>query len=291
MAQKRISHTEHRIPVKLTEDQFNEFILDFLPKRACGPEYKISKFKIFNYILHFLYTGCQWKMIPISPDKNGNPEIHYTRIFRVFQKWNASESILNIFENSVSQLFKNDLLDTSVIHGDGTTTIAKKGGDCLGFSGHKHMKGEKIVAFCDRNCNVLSPMVRAPGNNHESPLFPSAFAFLKDIMKRVGSTVEGAIMSLDSAYDSKKNRKLIFNAGMDPNVKENNRNRKKSKRGAKRIFDEHIYDERFRTIERVFAWEDKFKRLLIRFERISLHHFGLKLIAYTMINLRNFCGK
>ena len=30
-----------------------------------------------------------------------------------------------------------------------------------------------------------------------------------------------------------------------------------------------IFQERFSTIERVFAWEDKFKRLLLRFERIS----------------------
>jgi len=28
-------------------------------------------------------------------------------------------------------------LDTSVIHGDGTTTSAKKGGDNIGYSGHK----------------------------------------------------------------------------------------------------------------------------------------------------------
>ncbi|PIZ32839.1 MAG: hypothetical protein COY39_04410 [Alphaproteobacteria bacterium CG_4_10_14_0_8_um_filter_37_21] len=70
---------------------------------------------------------------------------------------------------------------------------------------------------------------------------------------------------------------------MVPNVKENTRNRKKSKRGAKRLFDEEIYDERFRTIERVFAWADKFKRLLIRFEHISLHHFGLKLIRFCRI--------
>jgi len=84
--------------------------------------------------------------------------------------------------------------------------------------------------------------------------------------------------------------KLIFNAGMVPNVKENVRNRKKSKRGAKRLFDEEIYDERFRTIELVFVWND-YKRLLIKFEHISLHHFGLKLIAYTIINLRHFSGK
>ena len=63
-------------------------------------------------------------------------------------------------------------------HGDGTTTMAKKGGDCLGFSGHKHMLSEKVVAFVDRNCNVLSPMVVAPGNRHEGPLFGKAFTFL-----------------------------------------------------------------------------------------------------------------
>ena len=35
-------------------------------------------------------------------------------------------------------------LDISVIHGDGTTTAAKKGDDNLGLSGHKHMKGDVV---------------------------------------------------------------------------------------------------------------------------------------------------
>ena len=55
------------------------------------------------------------------------------------------------------------------------------------------------------------------------------------------------------------------------------------------MFDPGIFRERFRTIERVFAWEDKFRRLLLRFERISAVHYGLKTLAYTMINLRHFC--
>lgn len=37
---------------------------------------------------------------------------------------------------------------------NGATTAAKKGGDNLGYSGHKHLKGDKVVAFCDRHCNV-----------------------------------------------------------------------------------------------------------------------------------------
>ena len=46
---------------------------------------------------------------------------------------------------------------------------------------------------------------------------------------------------------------------------------------------------RFRTIERVFAWEDKFRRLLLRFERLSPVHYAFKTLAYTMINLRHYC--
>jgi len=37
------------------------------------------------------------------------------------------------------------------------------------------------------------------------------------------------------------------------------------------------------------AWEDKFKRLLLRFESIQQRHYGMKLMAYTLVNLRHFC--
>ena len=152
------------------------------------------------------------------------------------------------------------------------------------------MKGDKVVAICDRNCNVIAPMVFAPGNRHESPLIREAMGPLKRIAKAVGFNLEGSTMSLDGVYDCHANRKKIFNAGMKPNIKPNKRNRKKTKRGRKPMFDPEIFAERFCTIERVFAWEDKFKRLLIRFERISGHHYGMKYIAFALINLRHFCS-
>lgn len=185
---------------------------------------------------------------------------------------------------------ENALLDLSVLHGDGTSTVAKKGGDNLGYSGHKHFHGEKIVAIVDRNVNVIAPFVTAPGNENESPLLAPAIEGLKRISQKINACITGSISSWDGAYDSKSNRKLIFNAGMIPNIPENKRNRKKTKRGKKRIFSKDIFQERFQTIERLFAWEDKFKRLLLRFERKSENHFCMKLIAYAMINLRHFCS-
>ena len=78
---------------------------------------------------------------------------------------------------------------------------------------------------------------------------------------------------------------------MTPNINANPRGRKKTKRGRKSLFDPAVFKERFRTIERVFAWEDKFRRLLLRFERISVLHYAFKTLAYTMINLRHFCRR
>ena len=52
-------------------------------------------------------------------------------------------------------------------------------------------------------------------------------------------------------------------------------------------FDASIFKERFNTIEQVFGWEDKFRRLLLRFERISQLHYAFKTLAYTMVNLRH----
>ena len=279
----------NRIPTELSEKDFNEFILPGLKTGRRGPKPKISHHKIFNYILNLIHTGVQWHKLPIDKTDLGKPELSYTRVFRYFKTWSDNGCFDNIFESSVARLCKNDLLDISILHGDGTTTAAKKGGDNIGHSGHKHMKGDKIVSICDRNCNVIAPFVTAPGNRNESPMFSDVFSSLKRIAASVGLSLVGSVMSLDGVYDCKSNRKKIFNAGMIPNINENKRNRKYTKRGRKRLFSAAIFKERFRTIERVFAWEDKFKRLLVRFEHISAHHYSMKTIAYIMINLCYFC--
>src|SRR5215471_3849481 len=74
-----------------------------------------------------------------------------------------------------------------------------------------------------------------------------------------------------------------------PYINENPRNSKQPKRGRSRLFNAAIHALRMR-VERTFAWEDKLKRLLLRFERIQQRHYGMKLMAYTLINLRGFCG-
>ena len=218
-----------------------------------------------------------------------HPEIHYSRIYSAFRKWQADGCFDAVFAGSVLKLHEANLLDATVIHGDGTTTSAKKGGDNIGFSGHKKVKGDKIVAFCDRNCNVIAPFVSAPGNRNESPLLREALPLVSRLALAVSLDLQGTIVSLDGVYDCRRNRKAIFNRRMVHNINANPRGRRSSKRGRKPLFNPAIFKERFNTIERVFGWEDKFRRLLLRFERLSQLHYAFKALAYTMINLRHFC--
>ena len=99
------------------------------------------------------------------------------------------------------------------------------------------------------------------------------------IAHAIGLDLQGAIVSLDGGYDCRKNRKAIFNRRMNTTLSPTawEKNPEASRKAALRNHSK----ERFNTIERVFGWEDKFRRLLLRFERISQLHYAFKILAYT----------
>lgn len=115
---------------------------------------------------------------------------------------------------------------------------------------------------------------------------------VKRMARIVGFDLTGTECNGDAGFDSRKNRKAIWNAGMVPNIPENPRRRDQSKpkQGRPRRFDKKSYAHRF-TVERTFAWEDTYRSLVIRYDRKSANYRGRKLLAYTLINLRSFCGK
>src|SRR5262249_23943791 len=148
-----------------------------------------------------------------------------------------------------------------------------------------HQKGEKVIAIIDNHGYVLAPVPVAPVNETDMVLLPEGLKALKKVATEVGLDLRGAYLNLDGGFDSAHNRMCIFHAGLIPNIKENLRNRKRPKRGRKRLFNATIHALRL-CVERTFAWEDKFKRLLLRFDRIQQRHYGMKVMAYTLINLR-----
>jgi len=88
-----------------------------------------------------------------------------------------------------------------------------------------------------------------------------------------------------------RNKWLIDYHGLIPVIKPNRRWIKDQKL-LNAVLDqfekvEHIYKKRH-AIERTFAWQDTYRKLVIRYEKLQCTFLGFRYLAYSMINLRGF---
>lgn len=177
-------------------------------------------------------------------------------------------------------------LNLEQVNLDGSHAIAKKGGESVAYQGRKKAKTSNILPLTDGHGYVVASTGIIAGNHNDSfNLKPHLQAAFRE-MKHLRLSIRGAYFNADAAFDTRDARKTCFNHGLIPNIPENKRNRKKAKRGRKRLFNPDVYKRRF-TSERSFAWIDKFRALLIRFDRKDVHFLGAHHIAFTLINLRH----
>ena len=107
----------------------------------------------------------------------------------------------------------------------------------------------------------------------------------------VGFDIEGSHLTLDSGFDGLYNKYRARQIKLIPVIKPNPRGTKDEKK-LKMLyedFNEQIYKERYR-IERTFAWQDTYRKLVIRYEQLESTHNGFKYLAYSVMNLRVFFG-
>jgi transposase len=123
LKQKYVCVAKKKLPIRISQTDFNKYIRPHLKRRHHGPASKISSYKIFNYILFVLHTGIQWRQLPIQ-----RSEIHWSNVYKWHGRWSKDGSYERLFESSVRILHQKGSLDLSILHGDGTNVIAKKGG-------------------------------------------------------------------------------------------------------------------------------------------------------------------
>ena len=129
---------------------------------------------------------------------------------------------------------------------------------------------------------------------HDSILFPDSCQKLISTAEKLHLSLAKTPLTLDSGFDSADNIRIILEAGLIPVIKPNLRNTKDKKIIRKRTLafekSKEIYILRH-SIERGFAWQDKYRKLVIRYERLQVTFNGFRYLAATLINYRNEFGK
>ena len=130
-----------------------------------------------------------------------------------------------------------------------------------------------------------------PVNETDMALLDQAFYQLLEIADVIHLDLKGTKLTLDSGFDSERNHTIIEDAEMIPVIKPNRRGTKNEDKlhamFEKEDDQEKVYKQRYK-IERTFAWEDTYRKTVIRYEKRSDTHMGFKYLAYSLINLRWF---
>jgi transposase len=268
------------IPTSVTENEFEVHMKPYLKTAKRGYVSKIALYKIFNYLLYRLHTGCQWEKIPIER----SDEITWWAVYYHYRKWSRDGSLEQVWQQSIQTI--SDQIDSSVLNLDGSHAVAKKGGEAVAYQGRKKAKTSNILPITDRNGYILATTEIVAGNHNDAYELKTHLQDALKAIKRAGISLVGTYLNADKGFDTREARKVCFNHQVIPNIPENIRNRHSPKRGRKRLFNSSVYRECF-VCERTFAWIDKFRALLVRFDRKKVFFLGSHFLAFSLINLRH----
>ena len=143
--------------------------------------------------------------------------------------------------------------------------------------------------MADNNGFVIAPIVVRSVNCYDGNLLSESLDELTDIADLLDLDLENSYLTLDSGFDSEYNRWKIKSMKMIPVIKPNRRGIKNQEKLEMLYedFNESIYKERFK-VERIFAWQDTYRKLVMRYEKLKCTHSGFKYLAYSVMNLRGF---
>jgi len=215
-------------------------------------------------------------------------EISYHGVYHHYRKWSRDGSLERVFASSIVTI--REQIDTHHLNLDGSHALAKKGGEAVAYQGRKKGKTSNVLPITDANGFILATTGIIAGNHNDAFELKDNLRIAFKSIKQLGIAVAGSYFNADAAFDTKAARKVCFNHQVIPNIIENTRSRKKPKRGRKRLFNPQVYKLRF-SCERTFAWIDKFRALLVRFDRKAAHFMGAHYIVYALINLRHLLAE
>jgi transposase len=102
---------------------------------------KIALYKVFNYIVYRLYTGCQWTALPIGQDTNDptQPESSWDAVYYPYRQWSLDESLEQVWPHNIPTIRED--LGRSVLSLHGSHALGNKGGEAVAYQ--KHRRGRK----------------------------------------------------------------------------------------------------------------------------------------------------
>jgi putative transposase len=224
-------------------------------------------------IFFVLRTGCQWNAL------NATGICSSSSAHRRFQEWTAAGVFVNLWAMGLQEYDELRGLDWEWLARDGAMTKAPLGGERVGRNPTDRGKlGTKRSSLVEAHGVPVGLAVEG-ANRHDKKL---AEATLESIpVDRPEPTEEGPQgMCLDKGYDYEDTRELVAEFGFTAHVRARGEEAQAIKREAG-------FKARRWVVERTHSWMNRFRRVLIRWEKKVENYFGMLHFVCAWITYRS----
>lgn len=252
-------------------DALWEQVEPLLPGPPAGPRRgrpPIPDRIVLSGIVYRLRTGSQWKALP---EQFSSGSTCHAR----FQAWSEAGIFRLLFEKVVS--FYNDMcgIEWEWASLDSAIVKAPKGGDSTGPNPTDRGKsGVKRHILTDGRGVPLAAEITAANVHDKRAAIPTVDAV---VMRASRGPRRPKNLCLDKGYDFDDVDREIRLRGITPHIRRRGEKPRGCRRGRARRW----------VVERTNAWHNRFRALLIRWERRGTNYLALLHLACAMIALRH----
>jgi putative transposase len=243
----------------------------YLRKAGAGRK-PIAYRTVFEAIVYVLRTGCQWKALP--KEQFGSASAIHTS----FLKWARVDLFSKLWEAGLTDYdeLKGIAWDWQSI--DGTMTKAPLAQESVGQNPTNRGKmGTKRHILVDGRGTPLA-IVTTGANRHDVSQMDRVLDSI--VISRPEPTPESSQhLCADKAFDSKDAREAMKQRRYTPHVRS---------RGEERLekCSHPSYRARRWVVEACHSWMNRFRKILVRFEKTDLSYLALVHLACAIIAWR-----
>jgi len=244
--------------------------------RLGGGRPRVPDRRCADAIFYVLRTGCQWQALDQT-----KLCAHSTAHDR-FQTWVKAGVFLALWQTGVEQFDEVHGLDWDWLSMDGAMTRAPPGGEKTGPNPTDRGKSGVKRSVLTEGHGVPIAVEVEGANRHDMKLTRSTLSgIVVDRPEPTEAKPQG--MCLDKGYDYQEVRDILHDFGFTAHIRPRGEE-------AKAIKKEAGFKARRWVVERAHSWMNRFRHLLIRWDKKSANylaflHFACGLIAFRAAGL------
>src|ERR1700760_1619745 len=222
---------------------------------------RVADRKAMDAIFFLLRTGCQWNA------RNATGICSRSSAHRRFQEWTAAGVFVNLWATGLREYDALKGLDWSWLAMDGAMTKAPLGGERTGRNPTDRGKLGTKRSLLTEAAGVPVGLAVEGANRHGKKLAEATLESIPaDRPEPTPERPQG--MCLDKGYDYDDTRELVREFGFTAHGRARGEGAKEPKRGGGQ-------EVRRWVVERTHSWMNRFRRLLIRWEKKVENYFGM----------------